>query len=854
MIQRALQHQENLGEDTRLPGLMRWTLRNRIALVVLGLLPVVLLAFYSLHVATASVYHTVQRNNQNAARLAAAMIDREIHDSLLLAETFASLSSVKDAVVRHDEDATRQVLAMLVQSQVGIDRTFVTDPEGRLWSDYPNAPESIGQDRSGEDWYQGVSKGWLPYVSRVYRRHTEPEPLVVAVATPIRQGNEVVGILVYQYRLATIAGWLGQVTLGEQGYAFLVDHTGNVATHPRLDLAARLYGEYRGVDLLQHALQGRQEMAEYVDPLTQRRVIASFAPVAVSPGQYWAVAAQLPVDEAYAPIRRLKLLLSIGGGVMALLAATLVSVLGRVQRSLQQSNEALLREIDRRRQYEQALQESQSMYASLVEQLPMGIFRKDPAGRYMFCNHRFAALHQTFPDQLRGKTDDDLHPAAQAQQHRTDDQQVLQTALTLHRVEPFPSDAGGLRYLERIIAPLYDAQGQVAGVQGALWDVTDRIEAEQRIRQTQQFLDSIVEHIPQMIFVKRFPDLRFVRLNKAGEELTGYSRDQLIGKSDHDLFPSEEADFFTRIDRQVLEDGRMYEVPEETIHTRHKGVRFLHTRKVPLKGPDGQPAFLLGISEDITERKEAQQKLQETAEALRRSNRELEQFAYIASHDLQEPLRKIQGFGDMLKTRAGEALDEQSLDYLQRMQNAAGRMQELITGLLTSSRVTTKARPFEPVDLRRIAEQVVGDLEMRIRQTGGQVEIGPLLVIDADPLQMRQLFQNLISNALTFHREGVPPRVRVVSRRVDQARRCQIRVEDNGIGFDEEDLDRIFKPFQRLHNRSSYEGTGIGLAVCQKIVERHGGTITAKSAIGRGSTFIVTLPCRHDHGETPHAP
>jgi light-regulated signal transduction histidine kinase (bacteriophytochrome) len=249
---------------------------------------------------------------------------------------------------------------------------------------------------------------------------------------------------------------------------------------------------------------------------------------------------------------------------------------------------------------------------------------------------------------------------------------------------------------------------------------------------------------------------------------------------------------------------------------------------------------------------ERTRELNELNTELERSNRELQDFAFVASHDLQEPLRKIQAFGDRLRTVQGPNFTEQGRDYLDRMHSAAGRMHTLINDLLTFSRVTTKAQPFTPTDLNKIAEDVVSDLETRIDDSGGAVEVGDLPVIEADELQMRQLLQNLIANALKFRKKDLPPLVtisaeKMASRPSENGETApeeivKIYVKDNGIGFDEKYLDRIFTPFQRLHGRNEYEGTGIGLAVCRKIVERHGGTLTAESKSGEGSTFIVTLP------------
>jgi signal transduction histidine kinase len=250
--------------------------------------------------------------------------------------------------------------------------------------------------------------------------------------------------------------------------------------------------------------------------------------------------------------------------------------------------------------------------------------------------------------------------------------------------------------------------------------------------------------------------------------------------------------------------------------------------------------------------------VQEHARELARSNAELEQFSSVASHDLQEPLRKIRMFGDRLREGLGEGLAGEPASDLGRMQNAAERMQRLINDLLDFSRVTHRGKAFEPVDLAKITREVLADLEARVVESNARVDVGDLPVIDADGTQMRQLIQNLVGNALKFHREGNPPIVRIRSNVISEgvprfsaeataSDRCVITVEDNGIGFDEKYAERVFTAFERLHNRSSYEGTGIGLSIARKIVWRHGGDITATSSPDHGATFTVTLPV-HQNG------
>jgi PAS domain S-box-containing protein len=336
--------------------------------------------------------------------------------------------------------------------------------------------------------------------------------------------------------------------------------------------------------------------------------------------------------------------------------------------------------------------------------------------------------------------------------------------------------------------------------------------------------------------------------NPAAAKLTGWKVEDMLGRTEKELFQTDPA-----AASGPATAGQNH-AAEQTFVCPDGASIVVEYIRTPIREKDREVGAVV-IFKDITERKRAEEALNRKAAELARSNAELEQFAYVASHDLQEPLRKIQAFGDRLKAKCDAANLQEGRDFLERMQSAASRMQTLINDLLTFSRVISSSQPLVPVDLGAIVKGVLSDLEVRVEQTKAAVEVGTLPTIEADPMQMQQLFQNLIGNALKFQPPGGQPAIQIQSRLLKSAlagtaeedpysEQCEVTVQDNGIGFDEKYLDKVFAVFQRLHGRGEFEGTGVGLAVCRRITDRHGGTITARSKPGEGATFIITLPTR----------
>ena len=400
----------------------------------------------------------------------------------------------------------------------------------------------------------------------------------------------------------------------------------------------------------------------------------------------------------------------------------------------------------------------------------------------------------------------------------------------------------------RVTDVLYNASvyrneaGEVQGIFAAARDVTERRRIEEELRIGRERLALALKAGRSGTFEWDIQN-NINRWSPEIEELYGVATGQFGGRYEdwESLVLPEDLEIARAAICQSLASGDFNS--EWRIRRQNDGeIRWMGARAKVLFDESGRPARMIGINTDITERKRAEEALEQKAQELARSNEELAQFAYVASHDLQEPLRKIVAFGDRLVSHSSAELDEQGRDYLERMQNAAQRMGQLIESLLELSRVTTKGGEFAAVDLNAVLSEVLADLEVRIQQTNAQVEVGPLPAVMADRSQMRQLFQNLIGNALKFHREDAPPVIQISGQQKRGA--WEIHVTDNGIGFDEKYTERIFRPFQRLHGKNVFEGSGMGLAICNKIAARHAGEITAHSQPGRGSDFVLTLPTR----------
>jgi PAS domain S-box-containing protein len=369
-------------------------------------------------------------------------------------------------------------------------------------------------------------------------------------------------------------------------------------------------------------------------------------------------------------------------------------------------------------------------------------------------------------------------------------------------------------------------------------EVARRRTIEEALRASESFLDSIVENIPDMIFVKEAKSLRFERINRAGELLLGVDRSALLGKSDFDFFPRAQAEFFQARDRETFSSRAIVDVAEEPIVTKN-GERWLHTKKVPIFDDAGAQKYLVGISVDITEARRSARALEDAKDAAESANKELATFSYAVAHDLRAPLRAIDGFTTALEEDCGSQLNGQGREHLARVTGAIRQMGQLIDGLLDLSQLTRGAIRRGHVDLSRIAREIAERLRASEPTRDCEVVIDDGLEVEGDARLLTAVMENLLQNAWKFSAKRASARIEV-GQRIDGDRRIFF-VRDNGAGFDQAYAHNLFGAFQRLHSTTEFEGTGIGLATVHRIVRRHGGEVWAEGEVDRGATFFFTL-------------
>jgi PAS domain S-box-containing protein len=500
----------------------------------------------------------------------------------------------------------------------------------------------------------------------------------------------------------------------------------------------------------------------------------------------------------------------------------------------------VVQDVTDQREYERELQRKERRYQAVFEDPNILVGLLEPDGSVLGINQTAMEYIEADLDAVRGEPFWETPWWGEGDGIQADVREWTERAAAGEYVD-FEADLtrpDGERYtLDGYFRPVTDEAGEVASIIVSQRDITERRKRERELQESRKQLRAMVDVLPVAVFVAD-ADGEIVEWNKAGEEIWGGEVAKVESVEEYVEYEAWWVDTGERLEPDEWALARVLEGEEVTDpdKIRIKGFdgeyRTVLNHGMPVLDADGEVSRAVVTLVDITEREEYQRKLEE-------SNERLEQFAYAASHDLQEPLRMVSSYLQLLEDRYAEDLDAEAEEFIEFAVDGADRMREMIGALLEYSRVEAEGDPLEPTDLESVVDHALDDLQVRIEETDATVALGSLPTVAGDDNQLRQVFQNLVKNALDYSGDE-PPRVEVTAER--HGDEWVVSVEDEGIGIDPDDADRVFGVFERLHSQDEHSGTGIGLALCERIVERHGGDIWVDSEPGTGATFSFTLP------------
>ncbi|MGE5401166.1 MAG: sensor histidine kinase [Ignavibacteriales bacterium] len=484
------------------------------------------------------------------------------------------------------------------------------------------------------------------------------------------------------------------------------------------------------------------------------------------------------------------------------------------------------------------LDDSEILFRSTFEQANIGIGHISIDFKWLRINHRYREILGYSEEELSKLTFMDVTYPDDLKEEEVYLAQLRNGTISSYSMEKrFIHRNGSLVWVYLTKSSARDEKGNLKFYISAVEDISQRKAIEEALSRSEERFRQLADAMPQIVWSAE-PDGYMDYFNERWYEYTGFNPGETMGWEWQQVVHPDDVAGTVDSWKNALSTGNIYEVTFRL--KRHDGeYRWQLGRGIPLKDLSGKIIKWFGSTTDIHEQKINQVKLEVTLKELERSNKELEQFAYVASHDLQEPVRTVKSFTQLLERRYKDKLDANASEYISFITDGAGRMQQLINDLLEYSRVSTRGKSFQSVKCEAILDTVKKNLSLTIQETGAVITNDPLPEITADQTQLIQLFQNLISNAIKFT-TGKTPEIKIGA--ADKGKEWIFSVSDNGIGIDPQYAEKIFVIFQRLHSREKFSGTGIGLAVCKKIVELHGGRIWVESRSGQGSTFYFTIP------------
>jgi PAS domain S-box-containing protein len=780
------------------------------------------------------------KEDRATANLLSLILEEHLSKLVKTMEAYANRPLLIQAVKKKDVSRAMEHLVSLTTNNPGIDSAIITDKAANVWASYPLRPELIGMNLTHREWYQGVSREWKPYISDGAIRLVAEKDIGFQVAVPIfNERGEVIGILVHTQRAVFLSRIIQRILLDLGNFSNVTDRKGNLIYSSRFAYSKELK-PYPFFFVREQVKTAKAQSVPVADPfLGGRTRYISYAPVE---GVGWSVficrdsRAILQGESRY----------FIQTAVIALLiflSVTLALVYLRKQ--------VLMKQYLARTQAERELNRSEERFRATFEQAAVGIALVGIDGRWLRVNRRLCAITGYPAEEFLTRTFQDITYPDDLDRDLDLVRQLLAGEIPDYSMEKrYLTRDGAVIWANLTVGLVRDEQGAPDYFISVIEDIFLRKRAEEELRTAHDNLEQNQSRLVEAQHVARLGSWEWDATTDAitGSEefyrLFGVTPDRIVHFDQFiDLLHPDDRELVRQDVAEALRRERPYETDYRVLLP-DGGYRHIGARARILSDDQGAPRRMIGTCLDITKRMEAEEKLRTLNEDLTRSNQELEQFAYIASHDLQEPLRMVSSYTQLLASRYGEHLDQDARDFIGFAVDGANRMQRLIQDLLAYSRVTTRGKPPEPLDSYDALGEAVANLQAAIQENGALVTYGDLPRVMGDRGQLVLVFQNLIANAVKFHLPEKLPCINVSAECTGTY--WTFRVADNGIGIEPKYFDQVFQVFKRLHTRSEYAGTGIGLAICKRTIERHGGRIWVESEPGKGSTFFFTLPAAPD--------
>jgi two-component system sensor kinase FixL len=821
------------------------------------------LAFAAILVTAVQTYRAIDREltgvalsrRAAVAQLTATALSEKFERVVYIGISLAARPRVHELVAEGKWVEASGFLRTVPKDLPLIDRLLLVDVEGTLKADVPEAPEVRGTSFAFREWYQGVSRDWRPYVSPVYKRTAAPQVNVFAVAVPIRNASGgVSGILVLQVRVEQLLDWVRATDVDPQEYIYIVDSKEHIAFHSRYPDRTEPV-DFSHSPIVQKLRRGEHGVEIGFDPLEREDSISAYAPV---PGYGWGVVTQQPTRASVglaAKDQQLNLLL-IAYGLILLLSIAAIYSAARIVIQRRQAEE------DRRTKAEletanQLLRESEARYRYLFDNMLEGfaycrmVFENGKPRDFVYLKVNGAFEQLTGLKNVVGnKVTEVIHGIRESNPElfeiygsvvRTGEPASFETyvdALGIwFSISAYRPEEGHFVAVFNNITERKRAEDEIRALNADLERrVKERTvqlsESEERNR---AIVDTAVDGI--VVIDERG---RIQRFNPGAERMFGYSEAEVVGKNVSLLMPSpyraEHDGYLARF--LATGEKRIIGIGREVVGRRKDGTEFpiyLAVAEIRL----GESRMFTGIIRDITEAKRAAERQAHLVTSLEASNKELESFSYSVSHDLRSPLRAIDGFSRLLTEDYGGKFDDEGRRLLGVIRDSSKKMGQLIDDLLTFSRFGRQSLSAAEIDMKRMVEDVLKEVHVT-GERRSKVMLKALPPARGDATLLRQAWSNLLDNAIKFSGKRERPVIEVSGH--ENGVECVYCVKDNGAGFDMQYYHKLFGVFQRLHRTEEFAGTGVGLAIVQRVVLRHGGRVWAEGKVDEGAAFYFSLP------------